>query len=267
MTTSAGPDFSKERILLTNDDGIHAPGMEILERVVRELCDDVWVIAPEFEQSGASHSLSIANPIRLRQIDEKRFAIRGTPTDCVLMAYYDIMRDKRPTMLISGINRGANLAEDVTYSGTCAAAMEGTQLGIRSVAMSLVFTIGGKARWATAERYAGSVLRHLLKVEWRENSFLNVNFPDCDPPEVTGVMVTKQGQRPPGSFTLDARIDARNVPYDWVKISYQKGGEHNETDLEAIDRNAISVTPLQLDLTHHEWRGRLEDGIKKLHLY
>ncbi len=265
--TSAGPDFSKERILLTNDDGIHAPGMEILERVVRELCDDVWVIAPEFEQSGASHSLSIANPIRLRQIDEKRFAIRGTPTDCVLMAYYDIMRDQRPTMLISGINRGANLAEDVTYSGTCAAAMEGTQLGLRSIAMSLVFTIGGKARWATAERYAGAVLRHLLRVEWRENSFLNVNFPDCEPPEVTGVLVTKQGQRPPGSFTLDARIDARNVPYYWVKISYQKGGEHDETDLEAIDRNAIAVTPLQLDLTHHEWRARLSDGIKKLHLY
>ena len=265
--TSAGHDFSKERILLTNDHGIHAPGMEILERIVREFCDDVWVIAPEFEHSGASHSLSIANPIRLRQIDEKRYAIRGTPTDCALMAYYDIMRDKPPTILISGINRGATLAEDVTYSGTCAAAMEGTQLGIRSIAMSLVFTIGGKARWATAERYAGAVLRHLLPLDWRPNSFLNVNFPDCEPPDVTGARLTRQGQRPPGSFTLDPRIDARNVPYYWVKISYRKDSEHSETDLEAIEQNAISITPLQLDLTHHEWRASLTDEIKKLYIY
>lgn len=265
--TSATSAFATERILLVNDDGIHAPGMEILEKVARELCDDVWVVAPEYEQSGASHSISMTTPIRMRQIDERRFAIRGTPTDCALMACYEIMRDKRPTVLISGINRGANLAEDVTYSGTCAAAIEGAQLGLRSIALSLVFTIGGKARWATAERYAGVILRHLLTVEWRPNSFINVNFPDCEPHQVTGVKLTRQGQRPPGSFTLDPRIDARNVPYYWVKLSYQKGGEHAETDLEAIDQNAISITPLQLDLTHHEWRASLADGVKKLHIY
>lgn len=264
---SASPILKDQRILLVNDDGIHAPGMEILERVANELCDDVWVVAPEFEQSGASHSLSIANPIRLRQVAEKRFAIRGTPTDCALMAHYELMPGKKPTILLSGINRGANLAEDVTYSGTCAAAMEGTQLGMRAIALSLVFTIGGKARWATAERYAAPVIRHLIGVEWRPNAFINVNFPDCDPHQVTGIRLTKQGQRPPGSFTLDARIDARNVPYYWVKISYNKGGEHAETDLEAIDRNAISVTPLQLDLTDHPWRKGLAAGIEKLHIY
>jgi 5'-nucleotidase len=241
--------------------------MEILERVAREICDDVWVVAPEYEQSGASHSLSIANPIRMRQVDEKRFAIRGTPTDCALMAHYELMGDRKPTILLSGINRGANLAEDVTYSGTCAAAMEGTQLGMRAVALSLVFTIGGKARWATAERYASVVIRHLLAVDWQPNGFINVNFPDCEPHEVTGIKLTRQGQRPPGSFTLDARIDARNVPYYWVKISYNKGGELAETDLEAIEKNAISVTPLQLDLTHYGWRERLADGIRNLHIY
>ncbi|MBM3484555.1 MAG: 5'/3'-nucleotidase SurE [Alphaproteobacteria bacterium] len=264
---SPSPNLKNQRLLLVNDDGIHAPGMEILERIARELCDDVWVVAPEFEQSGASHSLSIANPIRVRQVDEKRFAIRGTPTDCALMAHYELMREKKPTILLSGINRGANLAEDVTYSGTCAAAMEGTQLGMRSVALSLVFTIGGKPYWATAERYAKRVIEHLLTVEWRQNAFINVNFPDCEPAEVTGIRLTRQGQRPPGSFTLDGRIDARNVPYYWVKISYNKGGELAETDLEAIDRNAISVTPLQLDLTHHGWREGLASSIAKLHIY
>jgi 5'-nucleotidase len=267
IMTSASADLSKQRILLTNDDGIHAPGMEILERIAHEISDDVWVVAPEAEQSGASHSLSMTTPIRMRQVGERRYAIRGTPTDCALMAYYEIMRDSRPTVLISGINRGANLAEDVTYSGTCAGAMEGAQLGLRSIALSLVFTLGGKARWATAERFTGAIVRHLMRVEWRPNSFINVNFPDCEPHEVTGVRLTTQGQRPPGSFTLDPRIDARNVPYYWVKISYQKGGEDPETDLEAIAANGISVTPLQLDLTHHAWRAELAEGMKNLHIY
>jgi 5'-nucleotidase len=260
-------DLSHHRILLVNDDGVHAPGIQLLERIAREFTDDVWVIAPEFEHSGASHSLSLTNPIRLRQIDERRYAVRGTPTDCALMAAYEIMPDQRPTVLLSGINRGANLAEDVTYSGTCAAAMEGTQLGIPSISLSLVFDLAGKPRWNTAERYAPMILRHLLSLPWEAGSFINVNFPDLEPHEVKGARITRQGQRPPGSFTLDARVDARKVPYYWVKISYREGNLLPETDLEAIADGAISITPLQMDMTDHPWRQRLKDGVERLKIY
>lgn len=256
-------DLSHHRILITNDDGIHAPGLEILEAIARDISDDVWVVAPDHEKSGASHSISMHIPIRLQKLGDKRYAVTGTPTDCALMAIYEIMGDDQPTVLLSGINRGANLAEDVTYSGTIAAAMEGTMLGIRSIALSQVFTLGGEAPWATAETYAPRLIRMLMGLpDWPANTLVNVNFPDAPPDAVNGVRVTSQGQRPPGSFTIDARIDARRVPYFWVKMSYKEGEKHPETDLHAVHEKAISVTPIQLDLTNHAWRDGLDAALK-----
>ena len=257
----AESDLSHHRILVTNDDGIHARGLKILEAIAREMTDDVWVVAPDHERSGAGHSISMNVPIRLRQLGDKRYAVVGTPTDCVLMAIYELMPDDRPTVLLSGINRGANLAEDMTYSGTIAAAMEGTLLGIRSIALSQVFAMGGEALWATAEAHAPDVIRTLMGMpEWPANTLINVNFPDALPEAVSGVRVTSQGQRPPGSFTIDGRVDTRHVPYFWVEISYKDGEKHGGTDLHAIHENAISVTPIQLDMTNHAWRGRLTEA-------
>ena len=147
-----------QRVLLVNDDGIEATGLKLLEEIVRGFTDDVWVVAPDEEKSGASHSLSLTLPVRVRRIDDRHFAIKGTPTDCALLAIYELMSEQKPTVLLSGINRGANLAEDVTYSGTAAAAMEGALLGIRAIALSQVFTIGGEAHWETARRYTAPVL-------------------------------------------------------------------------------------------------------------
>ncbi len=252
-------DLSHHRILITNDDGIHAPGLKILERIAHEISDDVWVVAPDHEKSGAGHSISMHIPIRLHKLDDRRYAVTGTPTDCVLMAIHEIMEDGPPTVLLSGINRGANLAEDVTYSGTIAAAMEGTMLGIRAIALSQVFTLGGEAPWATAEAYAPGLIRRLMATaDWPANTLVNINLPDVPPDAVTGIRVTSQGQRPPGSFTIDARIDARRVPYFWVKISYKEGEKHPETDLHAIHEKAVSVTPIQLDLTNHTWLANLD---------
>src|SRR5665213_4496020 len=124
------------RILVTNDDGSHAPGLAIAENIARALSDDVWVIAPESEQSGASHSLTLTSPLRLRQISERRYAVSGTPTDCVMMGCLNILKDNPPTLVLSGVNWGSNMADDVTYSGTIAGAMEGCALGIASIAMS-----------------------------------------------------------------------------------------------------------------------------------
>ncbi len=251
------------RFLLTNDDGIDAPGIKVLEEVVRQLSDDIWVVAPDSERSGASHSISLHNPIRLRRCSERSWAVYGTPTDCVLMAFHEVMRDERPTFILSGINNGANLGEDVSYSGTCAAAMEGTLLGIRSIALSVVRSLTGTARWDAAQQRLPGLLTQLIESNsWPAGSFLNINFPDALPAEITGVRVTRQGQRPPGAFSIDARIDARNVPYFWVKISYPEGEKTPDTDLHAIHENAVSVTPIQLDFTNYEWRGRLQETLK-----
>ena len=144
------------RILLTNDDGINSPGLHALREIALQLSDDVWVVAPETNQSGASHSLSLHEPLRMRQVDERAFAVRGTPTDSVIMGVRHVLKDKTPDLVLSGINRGANMAEDVTYSGTIAGAFEGTILGIRSIALSQAFGFeSAKAvRWQTALAHA-----------------------------------------------------------------------------------------------------------------
>lgn len=172
-------DLRGQRILLINDDGIHAPGIELLERVVRRHCDDVWVVAPAEERSGASHAISMHDPIRMRALDDRHFAIKGSPTDCALMGIYEIM-PRPPTLILSGINWGANLAEDVMYSGTAAAAMEGAILGVPSIALSQVHGFG-HVHWDTAERWLEQVLSGILATGFDANTFVNVNFPRCPP--------------------------------------------------------------------------------------
>ena len=154
------------RVLIINDDGIEAHGIKLLEEIAREFTDDVWVVAPDEEKSGFSHSISMTIPIRVRKVDERHFAVKGTPTDCALLAIYEFLGGRPPTVLLSGINRGANLAEDITYSGTAAAAMEGALLGIRSIALSQVFEIGGQVHWSTARHFAPPILERLLACDW-----------------------------------------------------------------------------------------------------
>jgi 5'-nucleotidase len=262
---TATTKLSDQRILLTNDDGIDAPGMRLLEEIAGEFWDDVWVVAPNVERSGASHAISMHTPIRMQQRGERHYAIDGTPTDCVLMARYEIIKDRQPTILLSGINNGTNLAEDLTYSGTIAAAMEGALLGMRSIALSQVRDVLGEPTWAAAAHYAPPLIRSLIsQVDWPPNSFININFPNTAPADISGIRITTQGQRPPGSFKIDARIDARNRPYYWVKIDYSEGGEEPGSDLKAIQDNAVSVTPLQLDLTRRTWSMGLTDVIDGL---
>ena len=253
------------RILLINDDGIDAPGLKLLEDEARKITEDVWVVAPDEEKSGSSHALSMVTPVRLRQIDERRIAVKGTPTDCVLLAIYELMAERPPTLLLSGINRGANLAEDVTYSGTAAAAMEGALLGIPSIALSQVFAPGGTVPWETARRYTLPVLERLLGCDWERESFVSVNFPDTPPEGVTGVRVTTQGRRLPGSFRPMKRIDGRNFPYYWMTLAYRTGVLEPGTDLHAIAENAVSVTPMQLDLTAHAFGRSLESAMLGIH--
>jgi 5'-nucleotidase len=170
------------RILITNDDGIHAAGLEACEKIARALSDEVWIVAPETDQSGVSHSLSLNDPLRLRQVGERHFAVKGTPTDCVIMGVRHVMKDA-PDLIISGVNRGRNCAEDVTYSGTVAGAMEGTVLGVPSFALSqaYAFTSRQKPFWETGIAHAPDLIRRILKTGMPRDVLVNINFPDCAP--------------------------------------------------------------------------------------
>ncbi len=238
------------RILVSNDDGIHAAGLVALEKIARELSDDVWVVAPETEQSGASHSLTIHRPLRLRTLGERRFAVDGTPTDCVLLAINHVMKDRKPDLVLSGVNGGSNIGEDVTYSGTIAAAMEATLLGVRSIAFSLHLDAARAPDWATAERWGPEVARKLMDVEWPRNVLMNVNFPAVDPGAVEGVQVVRHGKRKIGD-DLHERKDPRGRAYFWIGTLRGEEDVLPDTDIGVVMDGGISVTPLYLDLTHY----------------
>ena len=241
------------RILVTNDDGIHAPGIEILEAIARELSDDVWTVAPAEEQSGAGHSLTLADPVRVSQLSARRFAVRGTPTDSVMMAVGVVMKDAKPDLILSGVNRGANLAEDVTYSGTVSAAMEGTLAGIRSIALSQTFGAqqGEYEPFECATAWGAKVIRALLADAWTPGVLINVNFPAVAPAAVKGIRVTEQGFHDYGRLVIKERRDMRGTPYYWFGLGPDSLTPGHETDLKAIREQFISVTPLHLDLTHY----------------
>lgn len=246
------------RVLIVNDDGIDGPGIVLLEEIVRQFTDDVWVVAPDEERSGAGHSLSMSLPIRMRQRDARHFAVKGTPTDCALLGIHELMTDRRPDLLLSGINRGPNLAEDITYSGTASAAMEGVMLGIPSVALSQIIRYQSEIHWDTARAYAPLVIRKLLGMRWRPGVFVNVNFPDCPPDSVKGIRVTRQGLRPTGAFVPVRRVDERHVPYYWIKAAFPAGGHEPGNDLQAALDNEVSITPLQVEMTAHAMVPELE---------
>jgi 5'-nucleotidase len=242
-------DFSKLRILISNDDGIHARGLEVLERIARTLSDDVWVVAPSVERSGAGHSLTIHEPLRPRQISEKRFAISGTPTDCVMVAINHLMKDNPPDLVLSGINHGPNLGEDVHYSGTVAAAMEGVLLGVPSIALSSMLHKPGVMLWETAERFAPEIIRKACSVGWGRNVLINVNFPGVKTEDVKGVTLATQGKHKLGDDMV-LREDPRGLPYLWISTKRLSDSTLDGTDLKAIEDGYIAVTPLSVDLTH-----------------
>jgi len=241
------------RILLTNDDGVNARGLRLLETVARRLSDDIWIVAPSEEQSGAGHSLTLTTPVRLRRHDDRRFSVTGTPTDAVMLALAHIMKDSPPDVILSGINRGANLAEDVTYSGTVSAAMEGALAGVRSIALSQAYSregMGDTVPFAAAEAWAERVLAPLLDFQTDPGTLININFPALAPAEVRGVRVCRQGLRDYGRLRIVQRTDPRGYDYYWFGLGPMVQTPGHQTDLEAIADGYVAVSPLHLDLTH-----------------
>jgi len=241
------------RILVTNDDGIHAEGLACLERIARQLSDDVWVCAPELEQSGASRALTLGEPLRVRTVGERRFALRGTPTDCVMMAIQYLVAGAKPDLVLSGVNRGLNAAEDVTMSGTVAGAIEAMALGVPGIALSQMVLVTHDevtVHWETAETFGPGIVSRALEAGWPDDVILNVNFPARPPEEVSEVEVTRQGFRDVRTRFAEKRTDLRGREYYWLGYRNEPSRPPQGTDLRAAYEGRISVTPLHIDLTH-----------------
>jgi 5'-nucleotidase len=245
--------MGKGRILVTNDDGIHAEGLAVLEAIAHQLSDEVWVCAPEFEQSGASRALTLSDPLRVRQISARRFAVEGTPTDCVMLAIQDLMDGQRPDLVLSGVNRGLNAAEDVTMSGTVAGAIEAMALGVPAIALSQRMTYGpadGEAPFAVAAAFGAGLVARLVELGWPSEVILNINFPVGSAGKAPEVEVTRQGFRDVRTRFAERRTDLRGRDYYWLGFRAAAQAAAPGTDLRAADEGRISVTPLHIDLTH-----------------
>jgi 5'-nucleotidase len=247
------------RILITNDDGVHAPGLALMERIAKTFSDDVFVVAPEHDQSGVAHSLTINDPLRLRKVSERHFAVKGTPTDCVIMGVRKFLAGVPPDLVLCGVNNGHNVADDLPYSGTVAGAMEAASLGLPAIALSQAYGPAGheESFWECAETHAPGLIRQILGAGVPPFIVINVNFPPCPPEAVQGIVVSAQGRRDVQAAVIDERADGRGNPYYWISFARESSAPGHGSDLEAMAQNKISVTPLRLDLTDEPARARL----------
>ena len=259
------------RILLTNDDGFHAEGFDALRAIAAQLSDDVWVAAPEVEQSGASRALTLSQPIRVQKVREREWRVDGTPTDCVLLAIQDLIPGEKPDLVLSGVNRGQNIAEDVTFSGTVAGALQGMALGVPSIALSqamMRFHDDLPALFQTAVTHAPGLIAKLVEEGWPADVVMNVNFPDLPPEEVREVEMTVQGVREQMHMHAERRTDLRGRDYYWMGFHGARGTPPAGTDLAAVYGGKVSVTPLHIDLSHretvHRLKGVLGGAVPKL---
>ena len=236
-------------VLLTNDDGIDAPGLAVLEEVAAELADEVWVVAPEHDQSGTSHSISLHSPLRVSRRGERRFGVLGTPGDCVVTAVRHLMGDTRPTLVLSGINRGANLGVETMFSGTVGAAMTGLLLGLPSIALSQTFSDRERVRWETARTLAPRVIRRLLAVSHDAPVCLNVNFPDVDPDAAGPLTVTRQGAGLVRGIDVVPQVDPRGFAFHWLRFDRAPRADATDSETTVVGSGGVSVTPLQFERT------------------
>jgi 5'-nucleotidase len=254
------PDPAVGCVLLTNDDGIDAPGLEVLEAVAATLAREVWVVAPEHDQSGVSHSISLHTPLRVRRRGDRRFGVSGTPADCVIVGLRQVM-PVLPDLILSGINRGANLGVETVFSGTVGGAMAGLLLGVPSIALSQAFSDRDAVRWDTASQLAPSVLRRLLQANWADGACLNVNFPDVPAERAGPLFVTRQGRGLMKMVDVTNRVDPRGGGYSWLHITRGQSSDSIGTETEVIAAGGVAVTPLQFERTAEQVWSRLSEEL------
>ena len=241
-----------DRILLTNDDGIDAPGLEILEQIAHQIAREVWVVAPEHDQSGVSHAVSLHHPIRIAERGLRRWAVTGTPGDCVVMAVSHLMKASAPQLLLSGVNRGANLGIETVFSGTVGGAMTGMMLGIPAIALSQAWTDRAHVRWDTAATLGPPIVRRLWEIGWSAAACLSINFPDLPPDEAGPLTLARQGAGSVQGMDVEARTDPRGLTYYWVSFRRGERDQGPDSDIEALNAGRITITPLRYDRTDDE---------------
>lgn len=256
------------RIMITNDDGINAPGLEVLTAIAHEIAGpegEVWTVAPAFEQSGVGHCISYSHPMMIVRLSDRRYAAEGSPADCVLAAIYDVLDGAKPDLVLSGVNRGNNAAENTLYSGTIGGAMEAALQGIPAIALSQFMGRGTDdldTPFEAATRHGAAVVRQLLdKGIWTQDDyrvFYNVNFPPCSADYVKGVKVAAQGFRRDTAFSCEPHLSPTGRRYLWIKGGPQHTPTLPGTDAAANLDGYISVTPMRADLTAHDLLSRLE---------
>lgn len=250
------------RILITNDDGINAPGLKVLEAIAAEIAGadgEVWIVAPAFEQSGVAHCISYAHPFLITELAPRRFAAEGAPADCVLAALYEVMTDTPPDLVLSGVNRGNNAGENVMYSGTIGAAIEASLQGVPAIAMSQFFgpeNASLDSPFEAAAQHGAGVVRALLdRAPWDETAyplFYNVNFPPVPAADVVGTTVAAQGRRPGTKFSVTAQTSPTGRRFLWAKGGAQAVASAQGTDVAANLDGYITITPMRADMTAHD---------------
>jgi 5'-nucleotidase len=242
------------RILLTNDDGCDAPGLAALTEAAEALADEVWVVAPEHDQSGQSRAVSLHNPLRLYPRGERRYAVSGTPSDCVLLALRHLMLESPPDLVLSGINRGANIGQEVAYSGTVSAALAARLCGVPAIAFSQAFRDRTLVRWDTARALVDRTFDFLQTVgglSAAPDAVLNVNFPDVAVDSVSGFEFTRQAVSAMMQARIEQRADSRGIDYFWLGFGRDPGAQADDSDIAALRRRAVSITPVGFDATDH----------------
>ena len=241
-----------DRILLTNDDGIEAPGLEVLAGIAAPLAREVWIVAPEHDQSGVSHAVSLHHPIRLSERGKRRWGVTGTPGDCVVMALSHLMRGAPPQLLLCGVNRGANLGIETVFSGTVGGAMTGMMLGIPSIALSQAWSDRARVRWDTAAALGPPVVRRLCEIGWGLSTCLSVNFPDLPADQAGPLTLARQGAGSVEGMDVETRTDPRGLTYHWVKFRRGERDQARDSDIETLNSGRVVVTPLRYDRTDEE---------------
>lgn len=254
-----------DRVLLCNDDGIDAPGMAVMERLARYIAEEIWIVAPTQDRSGVSNSLSLREPIRIIRRGDHRYAVYGTPADCVAFAIEHLMRDTPPDLLLSGVNSGSNLGFETILSGTVGAAMTGALLGVPSIGLSQVRKPGGPMRWQTAEDHGVFVIHTLLKATWTPHVCLSVNFPDINSEDVKGMKITTQGMGSVKGVSVVPVIDPTGEEYYWMRIKRGAPEDHESSEAFAVDNGYIAVTPLDHERTSAESRNALLEALSSIH--
>lgn len=250
-------------ILIVNDDGIDAIGLESMVKIAKNLCDDIWIVAPLLEQSGVSRAISIHDPIFVTSRDEKTFAVKGTPADCVIMAM-EVLMDHEPDLILSGVNRGHNAADFMHLSGTVAGAGMGSSYNIPSMALSLMGSISAdhsKLHWKMVEDTAPKLIQNLFDMQLDSQNIININFPDCSIDDVKGIKTCKQGKRLDRFVIVDERQNLRGSTYYWINFKGTADKPQNGSELEALQQNYIAITAITQNLTNFELNKFIESKL------